>query len=501
MTDPSNDPGAEPIPPAPDAHLTEPENPLPGVTLEDLPPTLQQAVAHAGWTELTPVQARAIPYLLARRDVMVQARTGSGKTGAFVLPILDELDPAQAHCQALVLVPTRELARQVTREAELLGGETGIRTVAVYGGVGFGAQLDGFRQGAHLVVGTPGRVLDHLIRGSLDLDGLQTLIFDEADRMMSMCFYPDMKRIASFLPADRASFMFSATYPASVRRLAEEFLREPGFLSLSHDQVHVAETEHFYFEVPAMDKDRCLVRIIEVENPESALIFCNTKMRVNYVATVLQRFGYDADQLSADLSQNARERVMDRLRDHTLRFLVATDVAARGIDITKLSHVINYEVPEDPEGYIHRVGRTGRAGASGIAFTLVDAAERFELQRIAKRFGIDMEPRPLPSHEDVQNIVSQRLTAVLEAKLRSRDRLKIERMQRMIPLARSLSDNEDELPLLGMVLDDYYQQALYSVPEIPPEDRSPERAPRRDDRKPRRGRGSRSTRGRGRKPR
>jgi ATP-dependent RNA helicase DeaD len=460
----------------PEDHLVEPENPLPKISLDDLPETLRDNARKAGWSSLTRVQERAIPYLRGGRDLMIQSRTGSGKTGAFALPILEAVDPELKQCQALVLVPTRELAQQVCKEAEKLSEGFGVRSVGVYGGVGYGPQLEGFKKGAHLVVGTAGRILDHLLRRSLILDHLRILVFDEADRMMSMGSYPDMKEIAAYLPRNRASFMFSATFPNAVRRLAGQFLRNPGFLSLSHDSVHVTDTEHIYYETPAMDKDRALVRIIEIENPESAIIFCNTKARVAYLATVLQRFGYDADQITSDLTQKARDRVLDRLRDHSLRFLVATDVAARGIDISNLSHVINYEIPDDLESYVHRTGRTGRAGASGVALALVDSSERADLKGIMNRFDIEMEKRPLPTQEDVQNIVSQKLVSLLEAELRTRDKLKKERMERFKPLIRNLSENEDEVALLAMVLDDIYQESLHVPPPVPVE--------RKDDRPP-----------------
>lgn len=437
--------------------------------LADLPAPLQEAAARAGWPRLMPVQAKAIPYLLARRDVMVQSRTGSGKTGAFILPILQRINAARPVCQALVLVPTRELARQVAQEAETLSGGT-VRTAAVYGGVGYGPQLEALRAGAHLVVGTPGRVLDHLLRRNLTLDHLEVLIFDEADRMLSMGFYPDMKRVQSYLP--RRDFnigMFSATFPPYVLRLANEFSRsgQPDFISLSHDHVHVAEVEHAYYIVPGMDKDRSLIRIIEVENPASAIIFCNTKTKVHYVTVVLQRFGYDADELSSDLAQNERDKVLARVRAGTLKFLVATDVAARGLDIPELSHIFQYEPPDELEAYIHRAGRTGRAGAGGVAISLVTQVERFELERIGKRYSIDLIERPLPGDAEVEAIVSQRVIALLEARLRARDKLQTERSERFVALARSLGEQEEEAALIAMLLDDYYQQSLHA-PVTPP---------------------------------
>ncbi|MBN2002041.1 MAG: DEAD/DEAH box helicase [Anaerolineae bacterium] len=440
-----------------------PQNTLNDVTVEQLSATMREAAARAGWTQLTPVQARAIPYLLAGREMLIQARTGSGKTGAYLLPMLERLDPARNQCQALILTPTRELAHQVMGDAELLCGPAGLRTVAVYGGSGYGPQIEAMRRGAHIVVGTPGRILDHLLKRTLTLEHLEMFVFDEADRMLSMGFYPDMREIQRYLP-ERAihTCMFSATFPSSVLRTARQFIPEPEFLTLSSDHVHVTDTEHVYYTLPDMDKDRGLVRLLEIENPTSAIIFCNTKMRVHYVAVVLQRFGYDADELSSDLAQKDRERVLRRVREGKLRFLVATDVAARGIDIPELSHVIQYELPEDIEGYIHRAGRTGRAGATGVAIALVGLTERLMLTRIMQHYHITMEEREMPTDEDVAAVVAERMTAILEARLRTRDKLQTERSRRFLSLARSLAENAESWDIVVMLLDDYYQQTLHA---------------------------------------
>ncbi len=446
----------------------EPQDVLPEAKLADLPEKLRQGAALAGWSELLPVQARAIPYLFSQRDMMIQSHTGSGKTGAYLFPMLEMVNPLQNTTQVLILVPTRELALQVATEAELLGRATGVRSIAVYGGVGYRAQLDAFKAGAHIIIGTPGRILDHLMRRSLSIKDLKFLIFDEADHMLSMGFYPDMLRVKSYLPEHAIhTYMFSATFPPQVMRLTSTFLRQPGFINLSSDHIHVTETEHLYYTVPGMDKDRSLVRIIEVENPLSAIIFCNTKVRVEYVATVLQRFGYDADLLTSDLSQPAREKVLTRVRKGTLRFLVATDVAARGIDLPELSHVIQYEPPDDPEAYIHRAGRTGRAGGSGTAITLVNVGERADLLNIGKRFSFTIEERPLPDDEAVERVVSERIITLLESRLRVRDKLQAERMRRFLPLARNLGENDEESGLLAMLLDDFYQATFYA-PVVPP---------------------------------
>lgn len=465
-------------------------NPLVEVKFEQLPESLQTAARRVGWTTLMPVQGRVIPYMLNGRDVMIQARTGSGKTGAFLLPMLERLDPKRNHCQALILVPTRELARQVWQEAEILCGDMGLRTVAVYGGVGYKVQMEALHRGAHIIVGTPGRVLDHLLKRTLILEHLEMLIFDEADRMLSMGFYPDMKKLQRYLPARKLNIcMFSATFPTHVLRTAHEFIRKPEFLTLSQDHVHVTDTEHIFCNVPGMDRDRSLVRLIEIENPASAIIFCNTKATVHYVTTVLQRFGYDTDELTADLSQRERERVLERVRQGNLRFLVATDIAARGLDIPELSHVVQYEPPEDFEAYIHRAGRTGRAGASGTAISLVSGVEKFQIKRIAKRYSIDLREQPLPTDADVEAIVTERVTTLLEARLRDRDKLKTERSRRFVALARSLAESEEELDIITMLLDDYYQQVLHA-PLIQP-DHAPRRKPNRSDGSAKRRRDSR----------
>jgi ATP-dependent RNA helicase DeaD len=471
---------------------------LPEYNMADLPAPLRAGFEKMGWTSLMQVQARAIPYILAHRDVMIQSRTGSGKTGAYLVPIFQRINPEINATQALVLVPTRELAQQVIHEAEVLGSAMNIRSVVVYGGTGYGQQLDAFRQGAHLVVGTPGRILDHLLRRSLTLDKLKILIFDEADRMLSMGFYPDMKRVQRYLPRGPINtYMFSATFPPRVIALANEFMHKPDLLNLSSDHVHVTETDHVIYTVRPMDKERSLIRIIEVENPASALIFCNTKDRVHFVAVILQRYGYNAAEISSDLTQSAREEVMEQIRQGTLRFLVATDVASRGIDIPELSHVILYEVPEDPESYIHRAGRTGRAGASGVAISLVNAMERAELLRIGKRFSIDFEERPLPGEEDVQAIVSQRTAALLESRLRDRDRLQTERMQRFLPLLTSLSEDEEALAGVAMLLDDFYHENFHAIQTPQPTGQSLQEAGSRPYSEP--GRSSRKGPG-GRKP-
>lgn len=448
--------------------VDEPENALPEVSLADLPQLLQTACAKAGWNSLMPVQSRALPYLLEGRDLMVQSRTGSGKTGTYLLPLMARLNPAMPAVQSLILVPTRELAVQVEQEAKTLFKGSGFTVAAVYGGVGYGKQMDALRQGVSVVVGTPGRVLDHLLRRTLNLDHISALIFDEADRMLSIGFYPDMKEIQRYLPETSIhAMLFSATYPPHVLKLAGEFLTDPQMLSLSTTQIHVAEVQHLYCECKSMEKDRTLIKILEVENPASAIIFCNTKATVHFVTAVLQGFGFNADELSADLSQSRREDVLSRLRKGTIRFLVATDVAARGIDIPELSHVFLYEPPDDRESYIHRAGRTGRAGAAGVVISLVDIMEKMELQRIAKYFKVPLTQHMAPTDEEVAHAVGMRVTALLEARFRQLNGLERERMKRFEPLVQSIAEDPEQRHLLTLLLDDCYQKSLNPTAFLP----------------------------------
>jgi len=438
-------------------------------SMADLPEALQAAAQLLNWTDLMPVQVQTIPHMLEGLDVMVQSQTGSGKTGAFLLPILNRIEPDLGAPQALVLVPTRELAVQVTRDAEELGRGVGIRPVSIYGGVGYKGQIQGLEGGAQLVVGTPGRILDHLLKGTLNLDRLRMLVFDEADRMLSMGFYPDMKQLQRYLPRGLQSAMFSATYPGHVKRLAQQFLKDPVFVSLSQEHVHVSDVLHVVYKVPAMQKSRILVKIIEQENPASAIIFCNTKADVHFVSTVLRRFGYDVGEISADLSQVAREEVLEKLRLNKLKFLVATDVAARGIDIHELSHVFQYQPPQDHEAYVHRTGRTGRAGAAGVAISLVSGMEEIELEQIAKKFSIPVIEHQVPADEELETLISQRAVFLLESRLRKADNIQKERMQRFMRTVGELAANDDSRALLAMLVDEFYQSTFHAPLEQPSE--------------------------------
>lgn len=444
-------------------------------SVDSLPARLQAGIKALGWPSLMPVQAEAVPYILDGRDLIVQSRTGSGKTGAFLLPLLEKLDPAEKSCQALVLCPTRELARQIHDEFQRMNagldeGER-LKAVPVYGGTAYGPQIEAFEAGAHLVVGTPGRVLDHLSRGTLKLDSLRTIILDEADEMLSMGFFPDMIKVRRYLPKQRDSYMFSATMPFQVQRIGQEFLTDPVFIATAGGQIHVDLMTHRAYQVSPMEKDRALATLIEWENPTAAIIFANTRREVEYLATFLNNYGYDAAGISSDLTQKAREKTMTRLRQGELRFLVATDVAARGIDVEDLSHVFQYDIPQDQEYYVHRSGRTARAGKAGVSIAITTASDMPTLRQIARKYDIPLEERDLPTAQELGSRVGQRLTRILEDDMRDRSNLERERQKRFVPVVRQLvEDGEPEV--LAMLLDRIYQDSLHEAPTAPAMDRS-----------------------------
>ncbi len=419
------------------------------------------AFEKSGWPGLMPVQAHSIPYMASKQDLIVQSRTGSGKTGAFLLPLFDSLDPSKREVQALILTPTRELAGQIYDEFKRMNPiPERLKGILVYGGVGYKKQLSGLKGGSQIVIGTPGRILDHLERRTFTLQKLRAFILDEADEMLSMGFYPAMVALKSYLPKTRQSCMFSATMPPKVRLLGKEFLNEPRFLGLSADGVGVATIDHRYYTIQdAMERARALSGLIEYENPDSAIIFTNTRREVSFLADFLRNYGFSVGAISGDYSQGARERVMNRLRQRRIRLLVATDVAARGIDISELSHVFQYEVPLEPQIYIHRTGRTARAGKAGVAITLVAWEEESQLKAIAHRFDIQMEKRQLPTPEEVAARTSQRVTIVLEEKLRAKTNLERERLAQFVPMVKSLAEEEPEL--MAMLVDELNQTRMH----------------------------------------
>ncbi len=374
------------------------QEPTPTFDDLDLRPPVRQAIDDMGWDTPTPVQVECYDKAIGGRDLIVQSRTGTGKTAAFGIPLVDRLVDETPGVQALILAPTRELALQSSREIAKIAAHVDLDTVAIYGGAPMEKQVRALDAGAQIVSGTPGRVLDHLRRGTLDPSNLKCLVLDEADEMLSMGFAEELNAIIELLPKEgRQTLLFSATVDGPVERIGGRHMTDPERVELSGDAVGALGVNHLMYMVSGKARARDLIQILEIEDPESAIIFCNTKRDTEQVAKALQDAGYAADWLNGDLAQNEREKVMRRTRESELRFLVATDVAARGIDISHLTHVINYALPDHLEQYIHRTGRTGRAGRTGTAISLVAPQELGTLYYLRLQYKIFPTERSMPS--------------------------------------------------------------------------------------------------------
>ena len=371
-------------------------------TVLNLRPELEQAVTERGYITPSAIQAGIIPIMLTGADVIGQAQTGTGKTAAFALPILNNLEAGQGHIQALVLAPTRELALQVAGAMTEYGQYCHVRVLAVYGGQPYAPQINQLKRGVDVVVGTPGRLIDLMNRGVLDLSQLRTLVLDEADEMLSMGFVEDIETILKQTPAERQTALFSATLPREIRRLAESYMRDPQSVTIEREQMTVAAIEQRYHLVREGDKLALITRLFEVDEISSALIFVRTRANSSELSTTLSARGFPAEALNGDLSQDARERTLNRFRQGLVKVLVATDVAARGLDIDDISHVFNYHLPDDPEVYVHRIGRTGRAGKTGIAVSLLTPYEQRRLRDIEHFTRRKMVQFPIPTIEDVE---------------------------------------------------------------------------------------------------
>ena len=367
----------------------------------NLRPELMRAVAELGYLEPTPIQSAIIPLMLGGADVIGQAQTGTGKTAAFALPILNNLTPGQGHIQALVMCPTRELALQVSQALSEYGQFCDVRVLAVYGGPPYGPQITRLKRGVDVVVGTPGRMLDLLERKCLDLKRVQTVVLDEADEMLSMGFIDDIQTILSGTPSDRQTALFSATMPTPIRRLADRYMHNPQPITIQREQVTVAAIEQRCYIVNGRDKLAALTRIFEMEELTSALIFVRTRAATGELAAALSTRGFASEALNGDLNQDARERTLNRFRSAQIKVLVATDVAARGLDIDDISHVFNYDLPDDPELYVHRIGRTGRAGKTGSAISLVTPGEKRLLRQVESFAHQTIKRVGLPSEDDI----------------------------------------------------------------------------------------------------
>ena len=383
-----------------------------------LQPQFTQAVREMGFESPTPIQEAAIPALLEGRSVIGQAQTGTGKTAAFVLPLLHKVESGKLRApQALILAPTRELAIQVTEAAKQMAQETPLRLMTVYGGQAYSIQLRQIDRGVDVVVGTPGRMLDLIKKKLLDLSHVKYMVLDEADEMLEMGFIEDVETIFKAIPEDRQTALFSATLPDAIRKLAAKYINDPLQVSVITGQRTVAETTQQFLRVRDENKQAVLLRILEAEEVKSALVFTRTKARAQELSDELNRLGYPAGALHGDLDQSKREWVMDRFRRKVINLLVATDVAARGLDIDDVSHVFNYDMPEDTEDYIHRIGRTGRAGKKGNAITFIHSRERGRLSQIEGYVKQKISEYTLPTREEILQKRDERFAEKLTAEM------------------------------------------------------------------------------------
>jgi ATP-dependent RNA helicase DeaD len=361
-----------------------------------------KAIAEVGYEAPTPIQEKTIPTMLAGRDLIGQAQTGTGKTAAFAIPILERIDPALPEVQALVLAPTRELAIQVAEAIHTYSKHVGrVSVLPVYGGQPIQLQLKRLERGVHVVVGTPGRIMDHLRRGTLRLDAVRVVVLDEADEMLRMGFIEDVEWILSQAPAGRQTALFSATLPREVRRIAERHLRNPVSIEIEHRTLTVPAIEQRYLNVSPQQKLEALARLLETESAEAVLIFTRTKTGAAELAERLEGRGYAAEAMHGDMNQAQRESVIRRFKAGQVEIVVATDVAARGLDVERISHVVNYDVPNDVEAYVHRIGRTGRAGRSGVAILFITPRERRMMTEIERYTGQRILPMKMPTQADV----------------------------------------------------------------------------------------------------
>ncbi len=375
-----------------------------------------------GFEVPTSIQERVIPTILTQSyDIVGQAQTGTGKTAAFGLPILEKMKGHTGVVQVLVLTPTRELAIQVAEEIYSLKGKKRLSIVPIYGGQSISLQLRSLKKGVDIVVGTPGRILDHIRRRTLKLKNISYLVLDEADEMLNMGFLEDVKKIMAETGPDKRTMLFSATMPNEIMQIAKKYMGEYKLFKVSEGQLTVSQTDQIYFEVSVSDKFEALCRIIDIEEEFYGLIFCRTKVDVDNVANRLIERGYDADALHGDMSQALRGKILSKFKKQTINVLVATDVASRGIDVQNLTHVINYSLPQDPESYVHRIGRTGRAGKKGNAITFITPAEYRKLQFIKRKAQTDIRKAKLPRVKDVIRAkkirIKTRLTDIVKAEL------------------------------------------------------------------------------------
>jgi len=397
------------------AQTQETHNEEPTITFDSLglKPEILKSIKFAGFTTPSPIQAQAIPVILEGRDMVGQAHTGTGKTAAFSLPALNNMK-LDGSVELLVITPTRELATQVSDEIFKYGRNLGVKTVTVYGGSSYKRQLDLIGRGASVVVATPGRMLDILKKGMLNDFMPSMVVLDEADEMLDMGFLDDINEIFSYLPTNRQTLLFSATMPQPIKTLANRILKDPAFISITKGETTNADIEQLYYVIDEHERDDAIIRLMDSEQTKKAVVFCRTKSEVDRLSNVLSNAGYLANGLHGDMEQRQRETVIKGFKNDSIKVLVATDVAARGIHVNNIEHVFNYHIPFDPESYVHRIGRTGRAGTKGKAITLLTPLEFKELQRIKQKVGTSMEHAFVPSKNDLRQSTIENIVKNIE---------------------------------------------------------------------------------------
>ncbi len=369
----------------------------------DVSKEILRAVEDMGFEETTPIQTTAIPSVLKGNDIVGQAQTGTGKTAAFGIPLLEEMDSNNKLPQAIILCPTRELAIQVSEELKRLAKyKDRIYTLPVYGGQSIKRQIRALNKGVQIVIGTPGRVMDHIRRGTLKLNNIDYFVLDEADVMLDMGFIDDIETILRDIPENRQTLFFSATIPRSIKRLSKKYQKNSQYLEVAHEKLTVPSIEQYYFELRRHDKLKALTRLLDLNNPELSIVFCNTRKMVDELNIKLQARGYLSDAIHGGLNQNQRDRVMNKLRNGIIEILVATDVAARGIDVEGIEAVFNYDLPQDTDYYVHRIGRTGRAGKSGKAFSFIVGKDIYKLRDIQKYTKSKIKRDEIPTVDDIE---------------------------------------------------------------------------------------------------
>lgn len=399
---------------------------------------IRKAIIEMGFEEASPIQGKAIPVALEGKDIVGQAQTGTGKTAAFGIPLLEKIDPKVKQLQAVVLCPTRELAIQVADEVRKLGLFLhGIKVLPIYGGQEISKQIRSLKAGTQIVIGTPGRVMDHMRRKTVKFDHVKMVVLDEADEMLNMGFREDIETILKDAPSERQTLLFSATMPKPIMEIARTYQNNAEIIKVAMKELTVPKIEQYYYEVNPKNKDEVLCRLLDIHDPTLSLVFCNTKKKVDELVSTLQGRGYFAEGLHGDLKQQQRDRVMNSFRNKRAEILVATDVAARGIDVDDVEVVFNYDVPQDEEYYVHRIGRTGRAGREGKAFTLVVGREVYKLKDIQRYCKTKINVQPIPSLNDVTQVKAEKILDKVH------DIISGEDLNKMVDLIENRVNNED----------------------------------------------------------